>query len=333
MQLYEDDNRLKRFLLGDVTSEEEAQLEDRLFDDSDFVRQLAVIEEELIDDYLCGRLTDDERTRFERHFMTPRQAPGESDRTGARHEQLLMIKALKRYAANPKRRSTVRYAMRMGENWLDFRHWRRALSTRISLFGVAWRLAAVMLSSIGLLQVCSMLGQELSMPPLSSHGDIETLLTQIEHEREQRAQADARAQALQTQLKELQKARQNVPINELLSRAEIEKRESSSDLQRLRPEFNPYRARFSIPSTKPFWLKLDIHEHDRFPEYSIELIDEQGKIVAKKRGLRLVDSEYLSFALSSSGMQTGEYSLLLYGRRGELKQKLGEYEMYVRVTR
>src|SRR5215468_2162352 len=75
MQFHEDDNQIKRFLLGDVTSEEEAQLEDRLFDDSDFVRQLEFVEEELIDDYLCGRLMDDERIRFESHFMTPRSRP------------------------------------------------------------------------------------------------------------------------------------------------------------------------------------------------------------------------------------------------------------------
>lgn len=126
MQLHEDDNRLKRFLLGNVTSEEEAQLEDRLFDDSDFVRQLAVVEEELIDDYLCGRLTDDERIRFESHFMARRQAPGQSDRTDVRREQLLIIKALKRYAANSTRGSDVR----IGENRPDFGHWIRPFFTR-----------------------------------------------------------------------------------------------------------------------------------------------------------------------------------------------------------
>src|SRR5215470_3871038 len=61
MRPYEDDNHLKRFLLGNVTPEEDARLEDRLFDDDDFVCKLAVVEEELIDDYLCGRLTDEER--------------------------------------------------------------------------------------------------------------------------------------------------------------------------------------------------------------------------------------------------------------------------------
>ena len=126
MQLNEDDNRLKRFLLGNVTSEEEAQLEDRLFDESDFVRQLAVVEEELIDDYLCGRLTDDERVRFESHFMARRQAPGQSDKADVRREQLLTIKALKRYAANSTRGSDVR----IGENRPDFGHWMRAFFTR-----------------------------------------------------------------------------------------------------------------------------------------------------------------------------------------------------------
>src|SRR5262245_1633784 len=142
MQLYEDDNRLKHFLLGILTLEEEARLEDRLFDDSDFVHQLAVVEEELIDDYLCGRLTDDERIRFESHFMTSRIGTvAGSGMTDVRREQLLMLKALKRYAANSKRGSAVR----MSENRLDFRHWIRAFFPRISPSAVAWTLAAVML--------------------------------------------------------------------------------------------------------------------------------------------------------------------------------------------
>jgi len=268
-----------------------------------------------------------------------------SGSTDVRREQLLMIKALKRYVTNSKRGPA-------GENRLDFRHWIRDFPTRISLSGIAWTLTAVVLISIGLpvfwrlvqtrkdtqslvqtrkdTQSLDHFSEPGGETPQNSQRDVETLLTLIKHEREQREQAEARAQALQTQLNELQKARQNVPINELLSPVEREKRESKGTIQ---SEFNPYWARFSIPSTKPFWLKLDIREHDKFPEYSIELINQQGRTVAKKRGLKPVDSGYLSFALSSSVMQTGEYNLLLYGRRGESKQKLGEYEMYVRVTR
>jgi len=121
-----EDNRLKRFLLGNVTAEEDAQLEDRLFDDSDFVRQLAIVEEELIDDYLCERLTGAERDRFENHFLALRQIPGQADKEDMRREQLLMMKALKRYAANSTRGSDAR----AGENRLDFRLWLRAFFTR-----------------------------------------------------------------------------------------------------------------------------------------------------------------------------------------------------------
>ena len=101
MQFHEeDDNRIKRFLLGDVTAEEEAQIEGRLFADSAFVQQLGVVEQELMDDYLCDRLTADERTRFENHFLATRRLPEQTELVDTRREQLLLIKALKRYAAN-----------------------------------------------------------------------------------------------------------------------------------------------------------------------------------------------------------------------------------------
>jgi tetratricopeptide (TPR) repeat protein len=170
-----NDNQLKRFLLGDVTSEEEAQLEDRLFDDRDFVHQLAVAEEELIDDYLRGRLTDDERNRFESHFMRPHILSailpvgrltkiGWVGLTDERREQLLMIKALKRYAENSKRGS----AGRLGENRLDFRHWIRHFFTPISLSGVSWKLAAGALILLGLLALHWAFRPKPTAPPQNS---------------------------------------------------------------------------------------------------------------------------------------------------------------------
>jgi CHAT domain-containing protein len=101
----EDDNRIKRFLLGEVTAEEEAQIEDRLFADATFVQQLGVVEQELIDDYLCDRLTAEERARFEKHFLATRQRPEQTAQTDARREQLLLMKALKRYAVETQKSS------------------------------------------------------------------------------------------------------------------------------------------------------------------------------------------------------------------------------------
>jgi hypothetical protein len=144
-------------------------------------------------------------------------------------------------------------------------------------------------------------------------GQVErTAVDQLKQEREQRAQAEARAQVLQNRLNELQQSRQNVPIYSLM----LSSQKGGGDDWQL-----------NIPSTaKTFWLRLTRAKPSEFPEYSIELIDQLRKTVAERRGLRPVDG-YLNFALSGSETPAGKYSLLLYGHRGKLKQRLGEYEL------
>jgi len=142
---------------------------------------------------------------------------------------------------------------------------------------------------------------------------------QLKQEREQRAQAEARAQTLQTQLNELRQARQNVPI---YSRTLANEKGGADDWQLSNPG-----------AAKTFWLNLDIAEPYKFPEYSIELLDRQGRSVAERHGLRPVGSGRLSFALSRSEAPAGQYSLLLYGHSRTSKQNLGKYELTLSFSR
>jgi hypothetical protein len=142
---------------------------------------------------------------------------------------------------------------------------------------------------------------------------------QLRQEREQRAQAEARAQALQNRLNDLQQARQNIPI---YGRTLASEKGVGDDWQ------------LNVPATaKTFWLRLIKSNPPEFPEYSIELLDRQGRSVAERHGLRPVDSGYLSFALSRSELPAGKYSLLLYGHSGKFKRKLGEYELSLSFSR
>lgn len=141
---------------------------------------------------------------------------------------------------------------------------------------------------------------------------------QLKQEREQRAQAEARAQPLQTQLNELRQSLQNVPI---YAQTLASEKGEGDDWQ------------LSIPAAaKTLWLILNIAEPYKFPEYSIELLDRQGRSVAERHGLRPVDIGYLSFALSRSEAPAGKYRLLLYGHRGKSKRRLGKYELLVSAS-
>jgi hypothetical protein len=59
-----------RYLLGGALPEEEQQdIEQRYFDDEDFFEEMELVEQELIDNYLNGRLTQEDQKSFEKHYL------------------------------------------------------------------------------------------------------------------------------------------------------------------------------------------------------------------------------------------------------------------------
>lgn len=86
-QVIEEDLILRRFLLGDLSRDEQGEVEERLFSDPDYFRQFRAAEDELIDEYLYGDLTQGERDRFENYFLT----------TPERRESLRIARALRQY--------------------------------------------------------------------------------------------------------------------------------------------------------------------------------------------------------------------------------------------
>ena len=65
-----EDRRLAEFLLGQLPSDEQAELEEKVFVDDDFEEQLDATADDLIHAYLQGGLSADDRAAFETHFLT-----------------------------------------------------------------------------------------------------------------------------------------------------------------------------------------------------------------------------------------------------------------------
>lgn len=63
------DDLMKRYLLGDVSDEQQVRLEAEYFVDDSVFEQLSALEDELIDDYVRGELAEPQRRQFELHFL------------------------------------------------------------------------------------------------------------------------------------------------------------------------------------------------------------------------------------------------------------------------
>jgi CHAT domain-containing protein len=67
----EDESLIRRYLLFELTEEEQQQIERRLMVDAIFFDKVAAAEDELIAEYLEGRLVKGEKERFEQFLSTP----------------------------------------------------------------------------------------------------------------------------------------------------------------------------------------------------------------------------------------------------------------------
>ncbi len=92
-----DELLVRRYLLSSVTEEEREQVEKRLMSDDDFFRQIDLVEDELVEEYLDGELAGADRRRFEDTFLC---AP-------ERQHKLRFIRALRVYAADASQQAAL----------------------------------------------------------------------------------------------------------------------------------------------------------------------------------------------------------------------------------
>ena len=91
----DDETELRRYLLGELTQEERARVEERLFLSSDYFQQMQAAADDLIDDYVYEELSAADRGRFETYFLAQ---PG-------RREDIKIAKALRVYISAEARPS------------------------------------------------------------------------------------------------------------------------------------------------------------------------------------------------------------------------------------
>src|SRR6185295_619785 len=86
-----DENIIRSHLLGNLTEEELSRAEQRLLADDDYFELLTAMEDELIDDYVSGDLTGEDRKQFEIYFLSSPE----------RREKLRFAQTLKEYVLRP----------------------------------------------------------------------------------------------------------------------------------------------------------------------------------------------------------------------------------------
>lgn len=65
-----DQALIRKYLLGDISNEEQEGIEQRLLIDKEFTEEISMTRTEMVDDYVTGNLSLKERQEFEKHFLS-----------------------------------------------------------------------------------------------------------------------------------------------------------------------------------------------------------------------------------------------------------------------
>ena len=97
-ELEQEQQVITEYLLGGLDEKTKQQVEERVITDRKYKEKVLMIEDELVEDYLAGRLPKTERDRFSRHYLS-----GPSQ-----HQKLRIERALNKYVTeNPLRPSIL----------------------------------------------------------------------------------------------------------------------------------------------------------------------------------------------------------------------------------
>lgn len=65
----ENDSRLRQYLLGELSADEQQLIEERLLNDDIYMEQMLIVEEDLIDDYAAGSLSPLQQANYQKLFL------------------------------------------------------------------------------------------------------------------------------------------------------------------------------------------------------------------------------------------------------------------------
>jgi hypothetical protein len=63
------EQNIRQYLLGELSEQEQVEIEDRAFEDQRVLEQIVAVEQDLIDDYISGDIPEEKRHGFQKHFL------------------------------------------------------------------------------------------------------------------------------------------------------------------------------------------------------------------------------------------------------------------------
>jgi hypothetical protein len=278
-----DETRQVEYLLGNLTEEEQVEVEDRAFADEDYLSALEATEADLIDAYVRGELSQPDRRRFELRFFT-----------------------------SPERRRKVEFARALATITTESTSRESRTAGRRFLMGAFWGWNPALQFAAGIVAVIGIGGGAWLV---SENAAIRSRVATLEGERRG---FEAREQSLRQQLSEEQNraaalATQNRQSSEVAPAPLIASLVLVPGLSRAQTRVEQLVLNASVQIAR---LEVQLESRDDFPRFRAELRTRSGEevllqsnLVRRKSGLGFT----VSVEVPATALAVGDYELALKG--------------------
>jgi hypothetical protein len=308
---------ISRYLLGELSEEQQVEIEDRAFADKEYLVSITAVENDLIDEYVRHELSEADRRKFESRFLA----------SAERRKRVEFAKALSR--VSPIAEKTVVH------DW----SWRESFYAFISGLNPAARFAFAAAMLVLLVGGAWLLTTTLRL---------RSQLTQLQAENQSRQN---QRQALEQQIEA--ERRRNEELNARLNQEKQQREQSDESLRQLsetadptNPPPRPVIASLTLlpgisrgggdkPSlampgdARLVRLNIGIDPEEQYKNFAVELRTTAGRHVWNRENLAARNrsgARAIGLTLPASVLKSGEYELRLRGlKEGGEAEDIGFY--------
>jgi hypothetical protein len=303
---------IARYLLGELPETQQIEIEDRAFSDQEFMASITSVENDLIDEYVRGELSVSDRRRFELRFLA----------SESRRKRVEFAKALAHLL--DETRVTERETRTVSATRSS---WRDALAAFINGLNPAGRIAlatAILLVLVGgawlIIQTLTLRSQLTRLQAQQSSRENsqqtleqqlaterrrnEELATQLNQEKQQRAQTDESLRQLTENVNQQRNAAPRLVIASLTLLPGVSRGATTQPKLVLPPNASVAR------------LQIGIEPEEDYKSFGVELRTTSGRPVWMRDSLTARSSRggrSIRLTLPASALLPGEYELKLKG--------------------
>ena len=314
-----EERRIIKYLLGQLSEEERAQVEERFFKDEEYEETLRSVENELIDEYVRGLLSDADRESFETFFLI----------SARRRQKVKFARALRRLEGAPMPGVVGLAEERVVEPSAPAEAGRASFleAWRAIFFTPSFRYAAaallVALSAAGLWLIADRGRQQNQNEPLqASRNQQPQAVTPSPAAQGQGSSAQATPETVVRAPKELEPPPEVGNGNRVVQPPVPSGRRGPGSVIAtisLAPGITRGEgetAQLVLASqTQRVSIRLALEEGDEYPTYRVELRDPAGAVVLT-RNLTSARKGEVTLDIPARVLNTGKYELALKGIKG-----------------